>query len=312
VAAAAARKEDLLRAIVDALGGTRLLALECDVSSWTVRAWLTGKHSPSPGNRRRIAMVARDFGLPSPYGEWAAEEPLGRPSATPSTARDVLSELLDWAYGSADGAQAAIDRALRRAKQAEVPASAPEILTFVRSGLLPVLAEDLGPRRTVTLLDEFIAKHEARSGIREKDPESSATPSSGVAVAPRGSAQTHLLRVLLVDADPVGRSVLARELRRESCHVTAVGSLDELGPVVRSDADLDVAVFDDRHPARILIMEAVVERFPAVSLVVRSAGEAATRTLLGALGVTQFEVLSCHASSDALVDAILKVAAGAR
>lgn len=56
---------------MDALGGTRLLAIECEVSSWTVRAWLSGKHEPSPMNRRRIAMLARDFGLPSPYPEWS-------------------------------------------------------------------------------------------------------------------------------------------------------------------------------------------------------------------------------------------------
>jgi hypothetical protein len=65
--AAAARKGDSLEAIVDALGGAHLLALECDVTARTVHAWLAGKRSPSPGNRRRIAMLARDFGLPSPY-----------------------------------------------------------------------------------------------------------------------------------------------------------------------------------------------------------------------------------------------------
>lgn len=70
MAAAARNKEETLQALVDALGGTRMLALECEVSTWTVRAWLAGKHEPSPVNRRRIAMLARDFGLSSPYGEW--------------------------------------------------------------------------------------------------------------------------------------------------------------------------------------------------------------------------------------------------
>lgn len=65
----APRNEDALKAIVDALGGTRYLALECEVSMWTVRAWLTGKRVPSPVNRRRIAMLASDFGIASPYDE---------------------------------------------------------------------------------------------------------------------------------------------------------------------------------------------------------------------------------------------------
>ncbi len=69
--AAAARKEHAnLRAIVDALGGTRMLALECDVSTWTVRAWLAGSRQPSPLNKRRIDTIARDFGLPALYGQW--------------------------------------------------------------------------------------------------------------------------------------------------------------------------------------------------------------------------------------------------
>jgi hypothetical protein len=232
-----------------------------------------------------------------------------------------LSELLEAAYGSADDARAAIDRALHHAKRTEFPASMPGLLAFVRAGLVPVLSEDLGPRLTMIVLEDFIAKQEVRSGVRAKEPISWAPPTTRtatpappsapigrVAVRPRGSERPSRLRVLLVDADVVGRSALARALLRENCRVTAVGSLEELGQVLRSREDLDVAVL----PARLLVMETVLERFPTVSLVVRSAGDAATRTLIGALGVERFEVLPGDATSEALVEAVLKVAAVAR
>jgi hypothetical protein len=233
------------------------------------------------------------------------------PSRDVIEARDLLNELLEAAYGSAEGARAAVERALHIAKRAAFPPSVPELLTFVRAGLLPVLSEDLGPRLAMTVLDDFIAKQEIRSGVRTKEATSTpprGTPVGRISVRPRGAVEPRRLRVLLVDADRVGRSALARALVRESCQVTAVGSLDELGQFVRSGEDLDVAVIDDRHPSRLLAMETVVDRFPGVSLVVRSAGEGATRTLIGALGVARFAVLPGHASSEELVEAVLEVA----
>lgn len=70
--AAAVKKDHTqsLHAIADALGGTRMLALECGVSTWTVRAWLSGSRQPSPVNQRRIDLLARDFGLPELYAQW--------------------------------------------------------------------------------------------------------------------------------------------------------------------------------------------------------------------------------------------------
>jgi CheY-like chemotaxis protein len=233
------------------------------------------------------------------------------PSRDAVEARQLLFEILEAAYGSAEDAGAAIQRALHRAKRAEFPTSIPEILTFLRAGLVVVLSEDLGPRLTLTVLDDFIEKLEVRSGVGVKQPEpppSPRVPVGRITTRPRSSTRARSLHVLLVDADPVGRSALARALLRERYRVTAIGSLEELGEVVRSDEELDVAVLDDRHPARLVVMETVVDRFPAAALVVRSAQGAATRALLGAVGVGRFEVLSGTASSDALLEAIRKVA----
>jgi len=126
-------------------------------------------------------------------------------------ARAVLLSLLEAAYGSTDDGRAALERALRGAERTELPASVSDLLSFVRTGLLPVLSEDLGPRLTMTLLEDFIAAYEIRTGVTVKE---SATRAR---VTPRPREQ----RVLLVDADRVGRTTLARGLARQKCLVTS-------------------------------------------------------------------------------------------
>jgi hypothetical protein len=249
---------------------------------------LERKTSRSPRGKRSVACYAPLV----PPSESA-------PSRTVVLARDTLLALLETAYGSTPEAHGALDRALRQASLSEVPASAPELLSFVRAGLLPILSEELGPRLTMTVLGEFIAEHEIRTGVRPQRPTSSTPP------APPRSSRCQL-RVLLVDSDRIARPTLARALLREGCQVTAVDSLEELGVVARTSEEVDVAILDGRHPAKLLLMEVIVERFPGAALVVRSAGEAATRALLGALGVTRFDVLPADAPAEALVGAVLK------
>jgi ActR/RegA family two-component response regulator len=229
------------------------------------------------------------------------------PSRDALEAREILDALLEAAYGAAEDARTAIERALHQSSRAEFPTTVAEILVFVRTGLLPVLTEDLGPRLTMTVVEDFITAHEIRSGVRKKE---SAAPKPVVRaeVRPHGSTKDRRLRVLLVDADRIGRMALARALVREGCEVTVVDSVEELGQVVRSDEEIHVALFDGKHAAKLLLMEVIVERFPGVSLVVRSTGESATRAVIDALGVGRYEVLAGDASADGLVAAVLRVA----
>lgn len=229
-----------------------------------------------------------------------------RSTRTASEAKEELTRLLETAYGSAEGGRAALHRALQNAMRHELPATIPEILSFVRVGLLPVLSADLGPRLTMTLVEDFVRGQEIRSGVGDKVPAS--TAAADHVATPGRSVHDGRLRVLLVDTDRLGRSVLARTLLREQWHVTVVDSLEELGEVVRSGDGVHVAILDGQHPAKLLFIEMLVEHFPAVSLVVRSAGEAATRMLIQALGVARFDVLPARASSESLVEAVRRVA----
>ena len=188
--------------------------------------------------------------------------------------REMLATLLESAYGVPEDAQAAIDRALADAGRTELPESGPELLAFVRAHLLPILSSDIGPRLTMALLDDFVAKHEARSGVREKE-----------ARAP------HRRSVLLVDPDRVGRPALARALLRAGCHVTVVDSPGQLDELSAAGETVDVAVIDVMHPARLPLLEAIIEHFPLARLVVRSDSGEGTQDLLTGLGATRFDVV---------------------
>jgi hypothetical protein len=204
-------------------------------------------------------------------------------------AREELLSLLEVAYGSADSARAALQQALQQVMRHELPPTVPELVSFVRVGLLPVISADLGSRLTIALLDDFIQRHEIRSGVRER---------------------SH--HVLLVDTDRLGRSVLARALLREKWQVTVVDSVEELGELARSGERVHVAILDGRHPAKLLLIEMMVEHFPGVALVVRSEGEAATCKVLQALGIESFEVVPAAASSEELVEAARRGGRSAR
>jgi hypothetical protein len=62
-----ARDTGALECMVLAIGGVRLLAVECRVSTWTVRAWLSGERRPSPTNLRRLSELARELQVPTPF-----------------------------------------------------------------------------------------------------------------------------------------------------------------------------------------------------------------------------------------------------
>lgn len=199
----------------------------------------------------------------------------------------MLATLLASAYGSVQDAQAAMGRALADGQRSELPASIPELLAFVRAHLLPILSVDIGARLTMALLDDFIAKHEPRSGVRDKE-----TPEAGRSC------------VILVDPDRVGRPAIARALLRAGCHVAAIDSTRQLDELAEASETVNVAVVDVMHPARLALLEGIVERFPGARLVVRSDSEQGTRDLLNGLGAARFEIVPRHTPVRVLVNAV--------
>ena len=205
-------------------------------------------------------------------------------------ARELLVALLTQAYGSAHDAQAALDRALVDAARTELPPGGPELLAFVRAHLLPILSAAVGPRLTMAMLDDFVAKHEARSGER--------------------SSKDRPLGVVVVDPDRVGRPALARALLRAGCHVTVVDCTADLDELASWGGTVDVAVVDVTHPGRLVLLEAIVDRFPQARLVARSDAGASTQDLLQSLGVARFEVVPRDVPVRALIDGVLRALLG--
>jgi len=206
----------------------------------------------------------------------------------------MLATLLASAYGSTEDAQAALDRALADGDRTELPTSGPELLAFVRAHLLPILSADIGARLTMALLDDFVAKHEVRSGVRGKEP----------TVARRAAPETGAANVILVDPDRVGRPAVARALLRAGFHVTAIDSTRQLEELSAAGEKVDVAIVDVLHPARLALLEGIVERFPEARLVVRSDSGEGTRDLLQGLGAARFDILPRHTPVRVLVTAV--------
>ena len=201
--------------------------------------------------------------------------------------REVLVTILASAYGSIGDAQTVIGRALEEGGRTELPTSEPELLAFVRAHLLPILSADIGARLTMALLDDFIAKHEVRSGVRDKK-------------APEARRRS----VILVDPDRVGRPAIARALLRAGCHVAAIDSTRQLDELAAAGETVDVAIVDAMHPARLALLEGIVERFPEARLVVRSDSAEGTRDLLHGLGASRFDVVARHIPVRVLVSAV--------
>jgi CheY-like chemotaxis protein len=199
----------------------------------------------------------------------------------------MLAMLLASVYGSAEDAQSVIDRALEDGGCSELPVSGPELLAFLRAHLVPILSGDVGARVTMALLDDFIAKNEVRSGVRDKE-------------APGVRRRA----VLLVDPDRVGRPAMARALLRAKCHVMVVDSAPQLEELAATGEPVDVAVVDVLHPARLALLVGIVESFPEARLVVRSDSGDDTRDLLHGLGAGRFEVVARHTSVRVLVNTV--------
>ena len=220
------------------------------------------------------------------------------------------------AYGGVDGARAAVAQALALAGREELPTSGSELVAFVRAHLLESLTEQVGPRLTMALLDDLAGQLDP-SGI-PPPPDSQAPPSSvprpvaRIAMHPVSAPRVRGLRlgVLLVDADRVGRTTLARALLRADSNVTLVDTVADLVAVINADEVVDALLLDIAHPAAQAIVEVLVKSRPEAAVVARGGDVVRARAFLTQLGVTKLDVRSRDAPAEELIDALKRTAAG--
>lgn len=216
---------------------------------------------------------------------------------------------MEMAYGSRGPAIGALDRGLALAGRDRLPDDPEEVLAFVRAHLLSLLSADVGPRLTMALVDDFVARFDLPSPSApgpSPPPPSMPRPVGRVSLRPRSASApaAPLMRVLLVDPDRVGRATLARSLMRARWGVGVVDSVQDLPDVFHGEPPPDAAIVDVYHPCAAAILEAVVAAMPGLLVIVRGSDGPQARELLSAARVTRYEIRSREAPAEELIDAV--------
>ncbi len=233
----------------------------------------------------------------------------GGPQLHTSAQRTLLS-LLEMACGTPESAHEAVRQAMLLAGRDELPLTGPDIVAFVRAHLMTLLSDQIGPRLTMALMDDLVDKLGVEDADASGEVQASVPPASIprpiARLRPRPGSSPRVkpqVSVVLVDADRVGRSALARALLRAKWDVTAVESVADLVATLQAGDPIDMLLIDGHHADAEAIIDAVVSARPGAGIVMRSGDAARSRALLTALGAERFEVRSHDAPTEELVEA---------
>jgi hypothetical protein len=227
----------------------------------------------------------------------------------PKTAKGTLLSLLQMACGSSGAALDILDRALVRAGRDEIPGSTAELIAFVRAHLLGPLSDEVGPRLTMALVDDLVAELAELASVPALPTVPPASVSRPVAHTRRPSQYAGAaLGIVLVDADRVGRTALARALVRERWIVTVVDAESEVLPALEGGTSIDAALVDASHPAAVAIVGSLSRSIPDLPIVARSGDPAHVRATLGRLGLVRLDVRSTDATPEEIVEAVRRAA----
>lgn len=227
-------------------------------------------------------------------------------------AQRTLVSLLELSLGNPTVAHAAIAHALVQAGRDALPPTGPEIVDFARAYLMSILTGELGPRLTLTLLEDLVERldpppEEPGSGVRTAPPGSMPRRIARIDFRPSLTpAQAAALSVVVVDPDRIRRPALARAMLRAKWAVRAVEAPAELAVAVDEGEQFAAAVVDLDHPGVQPILEEVLTRYPKVAVVARCSDPMRAHMLLGDMGVEHFDVRSADAPPEELVDAVRK------
>lgn len=245
----------------------------------------------------------------SKLGKAAVRAARPRDGAPSTEAQQALLWLLETALGAREPAERLVAMALTRAGKSTLPESAPDVLAFVRTHLIELMNVQMGSQPTVALLADLEARLDppVPSYVREisvrptliggtrRDPQGGSVPPS--------SAEEPMA-VVLVDADRVGRTALARALVRARCEVTVVDTPGDLNAALDAAEPVDVALVDTSHAASNAILELLVRRRPGVPVVVRSTDVEGARARLTHVTAAWVDVRPDDAPADELIDAM--------
>jgi hypothetical protein len=215
--------------------------------------------------------------------------------------------MLDAAFDDAEAAQRCVEIALKNASRRTIPEGVEDLLQFGREHLVPVLAEELGPRIVAMLFEDLTSDlgKLRRSDIRVAPaqrafrrpstvPRITLSPASEVpsssrpslttiqSPAPRDSLPAQRPVVAIVEGDRWRRAPIARALVQSGCDVlpldSSAAALDHLhrGHAERVDVVImEITSDDDRH-----LLAELITRFPSVRAIAWTEAEAddASRT----------------------------------
>jgi hypothetical protein len=230
-------------------------------------------------------------------------------SSTTGAQRALLS-LLEMALGAREAAQQVIARGLVDSGRSELPTTGLELVAFVRAHLLEPMTDHIGARLTMALVTDLEAQLDPTVPGSVLEPSVPPTSLTRSVRQPPTSGAAPKMAVVLIDADRVGRTSLARALLRGACEVLVADVPADLETALDAADPVDVALVDANHPAALAIVQLLAQRRPGVPVVVRTGDSVGTLARLAQVTAAKIDVRPRHAAADELIDAMRRVLAG--
>jgi len=241
-----------------------------------------------------------------------------QPGVAPSPAQWALARMLDAAFDDPEMAARCMELSLTHAGRRTVPSAVEEMLAFGREHLLPIMAEELGPRIVQALFDDLAAELALlrRSDVHTAMPRPfksslprltvppviSELPSAPTIQSPAPSEDAVTRPVIaIVEEDRWTRASLARVLVQGGCDVLPLD-----GPSALADLsyDIDVIVIDVSD-VELRAVRVLREKRPALRVLAWTKLEAIEAgRLLGEAGITAFDAIPRTAPPARVADAV--------